>query len=67
MAKQIKTAYPGRKMEVEVSVGGWSGEVTVGGWGGDSKLTFVEWLKSREVMLKFKEDANVVITNQEVQ
>ena len=93
MAKQVKTTHPERKMEVEVSVGGWGGEVTVGGWGGKvtadgaggegtpggwggevsadgwgggSNPTSMEWLKSREAMLKLEEDANVVITNQEV-
>jgi len=53
-AKEFKTAHPGKKMEVEVSVGGWVNNF---------KPAFVEWCKSGEIMLKLMEDANVVVTD----
>jgi len=54
-AKEFKTTHPGRKMEVEISVSGW---INI-----DDKPMFVEWCTSGEVMLKLKEDANIVITD----
>lgn len=48
-AKQSKATHPGRKIEIEVPICRcFSDEL-------------VEWFKSGEVMLKLKEDANVVV------
>ena len=55
MAKQFKATHPGKRMEVEVSVGGFYGSI---------KPTFVEWCKSGEAMLKLKEDADVAVTDE---
>jgi len=55
-AKRFKTTHTGKKMEVEISLGGWDG---------DSKPGLVEWCKSGEVILKLMEDANVVVTGEE--
>jgi len=45
-------------MEVEISVSRW--------YSIDDKPMFVRWCTRGEVMLKLKEDANVVITNEEI-
>lgn len=55
-AKQFKTTHPGRTMEVEISLSRWHSGY---------KSIFVRWLtRTSEAMLKLKEDANVVITNE---
>ena len=56
-AKEFKTTHPGRKMEVEIAASRWNG---------DFKHMFVEWCTCEEGMLGLGEDANVVITGEEV-
>ena len=56
-AKEFKITHSGRKMEVKISVSNW--------YHVDDKPMFVRWSTGGEVMLKLKEDANIVITKEE--
>jgi len=63
-AKQFKATHPERKMEVEVSIGRCYTDYT--NVLCDKKALFVRWLKSGDVMLRLKEDANLVVTDEDI-